>query len=200
MGAGGLIQMNAHKHTFTRGHTPEWHDAVPPDLDHGRTTGRLRGCSWCGSMHPSDLAAAIQAGAVGHWADFKYGWPHKWYVENIPNPHAGMLETRSWSSSPSPSYPREVREPRFDPRTGERVEDSVGYTEEPTPAAATTGGKFYTEHLQDATPEERAVIERAMGLSFTFTDDGTVSWRPAPSAEAPATTEAVAPGPKSEGG
>lgn len=37
-------------------------------------------------------------------------------------------------------------------------------------------GKFYTEHLKDATPEDREVIERAMGLRIEFKDK-TVSWR-----------------------
>lgn len=37
--------------------------------------------------------------------------------------------------------------------------------------------KFYTIHLQDADASDLAVIERAMGMRFTFT--GTrVSWRP----------------------
>lgn len=177
--------MKAHAHTYTHGHAPEWRDATPPDVDKGRNTGHLRGCSWCGSMHPSDLAAAIQAGAGGHWADFKYGWPHKWYVERVPNPHAGLLEVRGWSNSPTEAFKREVREPRFDQRTGERVADYVTYTEEPTPAGPTTHGKFYTEHLQDATDEEREIIERAMGLRFTFEGKG-VRWTPyqAP-AEAP---------------
>lgn len=40
-------------------------------------------------------------------------------------------------------------------------------------------GKFYTVHLQDATPEDRETIEEHMGLRFTFPDDGQkVSWSP----------------------
>lgn len=35
--------------------------------------------------------------------------------------------------------------------------------------------KFYSEHLQDASPESREVIERAMGLNFTFSAEG-VAW------------------------
>lgn len=174
----------AHRHDmnhFGRASNPDglvpWRDAEAPDIEKGRTVGELRSCGYCGSMHPADLAAAIKAGAHGHWADFKYGWPHKWYVEDIPNPHAGMPETRASSSSKSEQYPREVREPRYDERTGERVADRVYYTEEPRPAAAKTWGKFYTVHLQDATPEDRETIARAMGLNFTFSEDGQkVSW------------------------
>lgn len=36
-------------------------------------------------------------------------------------------------------------------------------------------GKFYTVHLQDASDEDREVIERAYGLRFTFYQD-KVSW------------------------
>jgi hypothetical protein len=127
-------------------------------------------------MHPTDLVAAMKAGAVAHWADFKYGWPHKAYVENIPNPHAGMLEVRCWASSPQAGIDREVREKRFDPTTGEPVADYVTYTEQPKPAGATTYGNFYTVHLMDATPEERQIIERHLGFTFQFSDDGRVTW------------------------
>ena len=152
--------------------------------------GRLRSCEYCGSMHPSDLAAAIRAGAKGHWADRKYGWPHKAYFDGVPNPHVGMPEAGSSCSSKSDRYPHEVREPRYDQKTGERVADYVSYTETPRPASATVHGKFYTVHLQDATPEDRKTIEMHLGLSFVFDERG-VSWQPAiqayPDALPPAT-------------
>lgn len=164
----------------------QWHDAVPPDVEANRNTGRLRSCSWCGSMHPADVANAIRQGAIGEFADRKYGWPHKVYFDKVPNPHAGMLEVRASSSSPSEQYPREVREPRFDEYTGARVADYVTYTETPKPAAATTWGKFYTTHLRDASPEDLATIEQHVGLRITFNDDGTVRWAPVEkSSEAP---------------
>lgn len=37
--------------------------------------------------------------------------------------------------------------------------------------------KFYTVHLQDAMEEERQIIESYLGLTFTFTEDGGVSWK-----------------------
>lgn len=157
-----------------------WRDAAAPNVAEGKTSGRLRGCGYCGSMHPADVAAAIRAGARGNWADFKYGWPHKAYFDNVPNPHAGILETLSSSSSKSERYPFEIREPRFNERTGERVDDYVRYSETPKPAAATTHGKFYSVHLRDATPEDRAVIEAHLGLKFDFDDKGGVRWSKAP--------------------
>lgn len=175
----------AHKHDmngfgqqqYPNGLVP-WRDAEAPDIDHGRDSGRLRSCGYCGSMHPADVAEAIRRGFSGSWADWKYGWPHKAYFDRVPNPHAGMLEVRASSSHRSEQYPREVREPRFDERTGERIADYVRYTETPKPAGATTWGKFYSVHLQDATPEDRAVIEKHLGLSFDFDADGHVRWQP----------------------
>lgn len=187
-----------------------WRDATAPDLAAGRTTGRLRSCSYCGSMHPADLAAAIGAGARGHWADFKYGWPHKFYVEDVPNPHAGMLESRMSPSHAVPLCPRtgeacthgdqSFYRPECDcMRAGEPTEGRFGerrvialpdgfsrstgkpefrWHEEGKPADATTHGKFYTEHLQDATPDDREVIERAMGLRFNFSELPRISWSP----------------------
>ena len=158
-----------------------WLDAIEPEMAAGRTTGRLRGCSFCGSMHPSDVAAAIKAGAVGSWADRKYGWPHKAYFDKIPNPHAGMPESRSSSSDPGrledgrERYPLKVQN-GFNPTTGE---PKYTYYEAPRPASATTSGKFYSVHLQDASPEDRAIIEQHLGVAFEFRDDGHVYWKPA---------------------
>lgn len=142
-----------------------WREPTPPDLASGdsrRTTGNIRMCDYCGSMHPTDVVAAIKAGAHGSWADFKYGWPHKAYFDGIPNPHVGLLESRS-----AASY--KVRE--------NWVQVSDNHWRDPgTPAAATIMWKFYTVHLLDATPEEKAVIEAHLGLHFEFTPDGQVSW------------------------
>lgn len=158
-----------------------WRDAAAPNIEAGKTTGRLRSCGYCGSMHPADVASAIRAGAVGHFADRKYGWPHKAYLENIPNPHAGMLESRCSCSHP----PQEevdagkwVRVPtgRFNESTGE---PTFSWHEAGKPAAPTTYGKFYMVHLKDATPEDRTTIERHLGIAFEFTPEGSVSWRPA---------------------
>lgn len=158
------------------GQNATWRDATPPDVTTGKTMGSLRSCSYCGSMHPADVAAAIRAGACGSWADFKYGWPHKAYFAGVPNPHAGMPESRSSCSNPDQSEidaGKWVQVPDgFDKATGQPVSRWVGA---PTPAAAFIRSKFYTEHLQEATPEDRDVIERHLGLRFTFDADG-VHW------------------------
>lgn len=152
-----------------------WRPATPPNIEAEQYSGSLRSCQFCGSMHPEDLAAAIRAGATVEWADFKYGWPHKVYVYKVPNPHAGMIEVRSSSSSEVPGYER-VAHPRYNKRTGERVDDHVWWVQKEF-AGPTTTGNFYTVHLQEATPEDREVIERAMGLRFTFEGRG-LRWVP----------------------
>ena len=44
-------------------------------------------CGYCGSMDPVELAELVKAGkATLHGSDWKYGWPHKFYVE-VENPH-----------------------------------------------------------------------------------------------------------------
>lgn len=158
-----------------------WRDAVAPDIASGRTTGRLKGCSFCGSMHPADLAAAIRAGATMSLADMKYGWPHKAYVSGVPNPHAGMLESLSSKSHPpdeekaSGAY-IEVPGYGFDQATGK---PNTKWTAAGTPAPATVGhAKFYTIHLQDASPEDREAIEHALGLTIAFNDVGGIHWAP----------------------
>lgn len=155
-----------------------WRDAQAPDIASGRTTGRLRACQYCGSMHPSDVAAAIRSGAVGSFADRKYGWPHKAYFDKIPNPHAGLLESRCSVSHPPQDEidaGKWISIPDgFDSVTGAPLSR---WTEAGQPAPATTYGKFYTVHLQDASPEDRETIERHLGLSFTF-EDGGVRWKP----------------------
>jgi hypothetical protein len=156
---------------------PEW----PAETDL-RMTGRLRACAYCGSMHPVDVAAAIRAGAVGHFADRKYGWPHKAYFDRIPNPHAGMLESRSGASFPPPDEIAAGKWIRvrsgFDPRTGE---PSYFWRDAGKPAPALTHGKFYTLHPQDATPADRDIIELHLGFRFVFDRDpadgrSRVSW------------------------
>lgn len=64
----------------------------------------FRTCSYCGSIHPEDLYRHLagEPGAELHGADWKYGWPHKFYVQGIPNPAAGQLVPsgfRSWSEA-----------------------------------------------------------------------------------------------------
>jgi len=40
----------------------------------------LRHCTYCGSLHPEDLLRLVDHGARVSGCDWKYGWPHKFYV------------------------------------------------------------------------------------------------------------------------
>lgn len=140
-----------------------WREAKPPEKTGHSRTGQLRGCGYCGSMHPADVAAAIRAGATGSWADRKYGWPHKAYFEGVPNPHAGLLEVRGSANFKPEGY-------------DDWIQDGEHWHEPPRPAPERTHGKFYSIHLLDATPEDREIIEAHLGLHFDFKEDGSVSW------------------------
>jgi len=54
------------------------------DKEYG-VTEPFRRCSYCGSIHPEDLIRLLGEGATLNGADWKYGWPHKFYVEGVPN-------------------------------------------------------------------------------------------------------------------
>lgn len=99
-------------------------------------------CSYCHSMAPSELAAALAAGASISFAPYENGWPAKYHVDGIP---VDQLSNK-----------------KLCPDTLQ--------------GSAMTHGKFYAVHLRDATQEERIVIERAIGITFTFNENGTVSW------------------------
>lgn len=165
---------NIHKH--------EWSAPVRADISKGVKYNRMRACGYCGSMHPTDVVNAINNGAKGSFADFKYGWPHKIYFDHVPNPNAGAREIISTSTHEREGLEKVVS-PRYSETTGERVADHVeyvGYRDAP----ALTHGKFYTEHLQDATPEEVAIIEQHMGVHFIFADGG-VKWMRLPVRQVP---------------
>lgn len=40
----------------------------------------FRTCSYCGSVHPEDLLRLLGEGARLGGSDWKYGWPHKFYL------------------------------------------------------------------------------------------------------------------------
>jgi hypothetical protein len=46
----------------------------------------FRRCSYCGSMHPEDVlrVLSIEGTKLGG-SDWKYGWPHKFYIDILDN-------------------------------------------------------------------------------------------------------------------
>lgn len=111
-----------------------------------------RRCSYCGSIHPDDFIAAIDAGGVHlSRADMKYGYPHKVYA-GIPNPIAGREGV--------------VYSGRY---------DSGSFTPTYGTAPATVHTKFYTVHLLDMDPDRIEVLNthfrRACGFEAFFDGD-----------------------------
>lgn len=187
-----------------------WEWRKPRRGDHFRT------CSYCGSIHPEDLAAEIvpqgkcsgcdatgweahfrlhaepehhydPGGPYASWADRKYGWPHKFYVENLRPRDREMLHVFTHCSGERApegyAYPYIAAADLTDEQKqiiesdgmGPRGEDYSGwYAFKPKAALF---AKFYTQHL--AAPgipaEAREKIEAACGIRFHFAD-GTVAW------------------------
>lgn len=141
----------------------------------------FRRCSFCGSVHPEDLAAEPAWPGGANWADMKYGWPHKFYVD-IPNRDLARLYVVSSTNQPGDGY---LGLADLTAEQREAVERD-GYTDRPAlffrfGTRPRHFGKFYSIHLADADlpAEVKATIERRSGLAFEFTPDGRVSWRPA---------------------
>jgi hypothetical protein len=149
----------------------------------------FRTCSYCGSIHPEDLLEALRAGATLSQADWKYGWPHKFYVDGIPNTNEGqMREFTSVSiAGPEPTdeerarmapylndpkYDSIVKQDGFNSRTGAPLYQLTVRM----PDSATTHGKWYNTHLQDLNDEAFAELAREInnrtGVLFERDENG----------------------------
>lgn len=116
----------------------------------------FRVCSYCGSIHPEDLLAALDAGAELHGSDWKYGFPHKFYIENIPNPNRDELAEIGMKS-----YPGE---------DGEPVRESI------YGAQGNFSSKWYNVHLLDQGYDEAAItalmkrLSEVSGIEWSISD------------------------------
>ena len=153
-----------------------WTWREPSHGEHFRT------CSFCGSIHPDDLAAEPVWSA--DWADRKYGWPHKFYVD-IPHRQPDGLFVVSSMSGGRPDRELDPGWVRWDDLTDEQraIAARDGLDREPHPLGVRFGtrlhhhAKFYSVHLADlrVSPEVKRTVERRSGLHFEFRD-GRVSW------------------------
>jgi hypothetical protein len=106
-------------------------------------------------MDPLQLAELIEAGkATMSGSDWKYGWPHKFYIQ-VVNPHPDKQVLKC-----SRSYMDE---------NGERKHE-----EEYGPEGPTLHMKFYSEHLSFLDPHTFAkvapVINEACGITWEKRD------------------------------
>ena len=129
-------------------------------------------------------------GWYASWADRKYGWPHKFYVEGLKPRDPSLLHVLSHitfdpSESPMTSPEQWIAAADLTPEqvTIARADGWLRNGEEPGgwyqfAARPTLHAKFYTIHLADPAigQDVKDTIQRVSGLRFTFTDDGRVGW------------------------
>lgn len=155
----------------------------------------FRRCSWCGSIHPDDLAAEPVWRA--DWADRKYGYPHKFYVDMPNRDPDALFAVSTFSGSGATAAPAGegwvavaglTDEQRATVDRDRMLSDHTRYVQFGT--RPNHFGKFYTTHLADPaiSAEVKDLIERRSGLVFTF-DGGRVSWRAYPYEPVPAVDE-----------
>lgn len=124
----------------------------------------FRTCSYCGSIHPEDLLKALDSGATLGGSDWKYGFPHKLYLYNIPNPHRDELAEIGQRSGPN--------------EEGEIIYESIMGPQ------GDFNSKWYTIHLQDTGYDEEALqallsrLTEASGIEWGVTDGK--AWYKAP--------------------
>jgi hypothetical protein len=150
--------------------------------EHGE---HYRRCSFCGSVCPDDLAAEAEWRA--EWADRKYGYPHKFYVD-IPNRNADRLYVLGSHSGNNPptGHPGWIARTDLIPEQADAVARD-GYDLDDSRRSHFLFGhrqvhhaKFYSVHLRatDLDPAVKHAIEQRSGLVFEFEQD-CVAWRPA---------------------
>jgi hypothetical protein len=140
-----------------------YRDPNKPDPDGKYGWSSVRTCSYCGSIAPEDLHRLLTADGPPRMggSDWKYGWPHKFYVHEIPLPadYVGL----SFATGRH-SYTNE---------DGQRVEEITHRTE----LGANSGsGKFYSEHLNDleaaAFSALAPLVELHTGIHFERDEQG----------------------------
>jgi len=152
-----------------------WSWREPSRGEHYRT------CSYCGCIHPEDLAA--EAAWSAEWADRKYGWPHKFYV-NVTNRHPEQrFLTGATTGTPTGLMdatwvrPSEVPD---DVNTDGWRDLGERYAWVAIGTRPTHHAKFYTAHLADLRidPVALETVQRVSGLRFHF-EEGRVRWEAA---------------------
>jgi hypothetical protein len=121
----------------------------------------LKHCKYCGSLDPLELADLLCKGiATMHGSDWKYGFPHKFYVD-VPNPKAGQMVEKGWRSYTEDGVHKE--------------ETIMGI------ASETSSAKFYTEHLMlidsETFDKVAPIINQACGITFYLNEDGKICYK-----------------------
>ncbi len=118
----------------------------------------FRTCYFCGSIHPEDLLRHLNTGASLHGSDWKYGTPHKFYVQGIKNlhPQSKLVEC------------------------GSKTENGISVPIM-SPPPPTVHAKWYNDHLMDTGYDEEALQSLltalgGSGIEFTI-ENGNVKYK-----------------------
>lgn len=157
-----------------------WRD--PVDREDGPYKEAFRTCSYCGSIHPEDLVRVAAAGATIGGSDWKYGWPHKFYVDNIPNPVAGQMRRNGGVSVGKYRLPTlEDAQKEYPGYSNWRESKHDGWEADSiAPAPAKMQTKWYNEHMLDLGEEAfqlvaSVILEKAR-IAFEL-KDGKLTYR-----------------------
>jgi hypothetical protein len=130
-----------------------WPDCPEPGQEHFEPD-IFPTCSYCGSLDVETVLQAFKTpGMKWGGTDWKYGWPHKFYIEIPCEPYRRIVGS---SSGP-----------------GEKREFTWGESK-------TRWHKFYSEHLIDATPEQldrwNKDVQPLTGIRFVIGSEGDLRY------------------------
>lgn len=133
--------------------TDSWAVRFGPPTFKEREDGILH-CSYCGSLTIEDTLRFLQTpGTQYSGSDWKYGWPHKFYITYPSKPYIHKVSSTYVNG----------------------VETDVRFKE-----MNTRHGKFYSTHLADATQDQirqwNKVALPLLGVAFDLHDDAGVCY------------------------
>ena len=138
----------------------------------------FRQCTYCGAIHPGDMLAFLKDGVVNsfHDADWKYGWPHKFYFD-VPNPFAGEPRRCGSMIKAVGEVPDEHDRKQYIDWV---LVNGRWEGEMIMPAPDTTPAKFYATHLQDVDDDLLDEIARHIfartGITFKKDSEGRLMY------------------------
>jgi hypothetical protein len=163
----------------------------------------FRTCSHCGSINLEDFADWCRKGSITlGGSDWKYGYPHKFYVEGIPNPFADEEVSASSTFAPFDHEPmtEDIKQSQKRIGTngsitkvlppGERGSGNSRWTDQfwrvcvhgRDSAPRTSFAKLYTAHLEDEGYDDEArsvilkLVSERSGIEF-FMEGGKLMYR-----------------------
>lgn len=122
---------------------------IEKQMDGAERLSDYEHCSYCGSITIDDALKGLSTPGVRYsGCDWKYGWPHKFYL-NLPcEPHRHCVS--------GTSHMGKMSDLKYQTRT-------------------TIHTNFYSEHLLDATPEQiklwNEVAKPHLGIGFEIVND-----------------------------